>query len=157
MVEPHRVAHGAMITVGDVDDVKGKMVAGATTIVRPGHVATVAYRHQPLMRLASQKMCGGIAIRLQIGTRREREAVSKRFLGSRMHAGVTNQEKTMPQEKPGKHHDHPGHKPGDLDPHGHRDKEGMKEVPGEHHDHPGHKPGDLDPHGHRDKSGSTKK
>jgi hypothetical protein len=24
-------------------------------------------------------------------------------------------------EKPGPHHDHPGHKPGDLDPHGHRD------------------------------------
>jgi hypothetical protein len=29
-------------------------------------------------------------------------------------------------------------------------------VPGEHHDHPGHKPGDLDPHGHRDKSGAPK-
>ena len=58
----------------------------------------------------------------------------------------------QPTEKPGPHHDHPGHKPGDLDPHGHRDKEGQKEVPGEHHDHPGHTPGDLDPHGHRDKS-----
>lgn len=28
----------------------------------------------------------------------------------------------MPEEKPGQHHDHPGHKPGDLDQHGHRDK-----------------------------------
>jgi hypothetical protein len=28
----------------------------------------------------------------------------------------------------------------------------VSEKPGEHHDHPGHKPGDLDPHGHRDKS-----
>lgn len=28
----------------------------------------------------------------------------------------------MPQEKPGPHHDHPGHKAGDLDQHGHRDK-----------------------------------
>mgnify|MGYP000197403445 CR=1 FL=1 len=61
----------------------------------------------------------------------------------------------MPEEKPGPHHPHPGHVPGDLDPHGHRDK-GMKEVPGEHHDHPGHVPGDLDPHGHRDKSAPPK-
>lgn len=63
----------------------------------------------------------------------------------------------MPQEKPGPHHDHPGHTPGDLDPHGHRDKQGQKEkeVPGQHHDHPGHKPGDVDQHGHRDKVGST--
>jgi hypothetical protein len=29
-------------------------------------------------------------------------------------------------------------------------------VPGQHHEHPGHKPGDLDQHGHRDKSGSGK-
>ena len=28
----------------------------------------------------------------------------------------------MPQEKPGQHHDHPGHTPGGLDQHGHRDK-----------------------------------
>lgn len=63
----------------------------------------------------------------------------------------------MTKERPGTHHDHPGHTPGDLDPHGHRDKDEKKEVAGEHHDHPGHKPGDLDPHGHRDKSGSAKK
>ena len=56
----------------------------------------------------------------------------------------------MSKEKPGEHHDHPGHKPGDLDPGGHRDKP-VKEKPGQHHDHPGHKPGDLDEHGHRDK------
>lgn len=28
----------------------------------------------------------------------------------------------MATEKPGQHHEHPGHKPGDLDQHGHRDK-----------------------------------
>lgn len=66
----------------------------------------------------------------------------------------------MATEKPGQHHDHPGHKPGDVDQHGHRDKSGQKgmdkgktEKPGPHHDHPGHKPGDLDDHGHRDKTG----
>lgn len=69
----------------------------------------------------------------------------------------------MPQEKPGPHHDHPDHKPGDLDQHGHRDKsdpkgdKSQKEEPGKHHDHPGHKPGDVDQHGHRDKSGKTEK
>lgn len=57
----------------------------------------------------------------------------------------------MAQEKPGQNHDHPGHKPGDLDEHGHRDKS-ASEKPGEHHDHPGYKLGDLDQHGHRDKS-----
>ncbi|GHA38932.1 hypothetical protein GCM10007989_38350 [Devosia pacifica] len=62
----------------------------------------------------------------------------------------------MAKEAPGEHHDHPGHKPGDLDPHGHRDKS-VTEKPGEHHDHPGHKPGDLDPHGHCDKSSGSKK
>ena len=62
----------------------------------------------------------------------------------------------MAQEKPGTHHEHPGHKPGDLDEHGHRDKT-VTEKPGEHHDHPGHKPGDLDEHGHRDKAGAAKK
>lgn len=30
----------------------------------------------------------------------------------------------MPQGKPGQYHDDPGHKPGDLDEHGHRDKSG---------------------------------
>jgi hypothetical protein len=30
-------------------------------------------------------------------------------------------------------------------------------VPGQHHDHPGHKPGDLDQHGHRDKGGTGKR
>lgn len=65
----------------------------------------------------------------------------------------------MPQEKPGPHHDHPGHKPGDLDPHGHRDKQGQKskETTGQHHDHPGHKPGDLDQHGHRDKGNANRR
>jgi hypothetical protein len=63
----------------------------------------------------------------------------------------------MPEEKPGEHHDHAGHTPGDLDPHGHRDTDGQKEVPGEHHDHPGHTPGDLDPDGHRDTKGSGSK
>lgn len=54
------------------------------------------------------------------------------------------------------HHDHPGHKPGDVDQHGHRDaREGAQ--PEEHHDHPGHEPGDRDEHGHRDTGGSTKK
>jgi hypothetical protein len=62
----------------------------------------------------------------------------------------------MAQEKPGTHHEHAGHKPGDLDQHGHRDKT-VTEKPGEHHDHPGHKPGDLDEHGHRDKAGAAKK
>lgn len=62
-----------------------------------------------------------------------------------------------PTERPGPHHDHPGHTPGDLDQHGHRDKSGQTEKPGEHHDHPDHHPGDVDQHGHRDKSGSTKK
>lgn len=56
----------------------------------------------------------------------------------------------MAEEIPGKHHDHPGHKPGDLDDDGHRDHAGQKEKSGEHHDHPGHTPGDLDDHGHRD-------
>lgn len=67
------------------------------------------------------------------------------------------------KEQPGEHHDHPGHKPGDLDQHGHRDKAGQKdaankpkETPGPHHDHPGHVPGDLDEHGHRDKSAPKK-
>lgn len=63
----------------------------------------------------------------------------------------------MPEEKPGQHHEHPGHTPGDLDQHGHRDKAGQKEVPGQHHEHPGHQPGDLDQHGHRDKSTSGKR
>lgn len=63
----------------------------------------------------------------------------------------------MPKENPGQHHDHPGHKPGDVDQHGHRDKagtggQGTTEKPGPHHDHPGHQPGDLDEHGHRDRS-----
>ena len=62
----------------------------------------------------------------------------------------------MAQEKPGTHHEHAGHKPGDLDQHGHRDKT-VTEKPGEHHHHPGHKPGDLDEHGHRDKAGAAKK
>lgn len=61
----------------------------------------------------------------------------------------------MAEEKAGVHHDHPGHTPGDLDAHGHRDKS-VKEVPGQHHDHPGHQPGDLDPQGHRDKSAPPK-
>lgn len=60
----------------------------------------------------------------------------------------------MPEEKLGSHHDHPGHTPGDLNPHGHRDTSGQRDVPGEHHDHPGHTPGDVDPDGHRDKSDS---
>lgn len=57
-----------------------------------------------------------------------------------------------PTEKPGPHHDHEGHVPGDLDPHGHRDKSAppVDVKPGEHHPHPGHKPGDVDQHGHRD-------
>lgn len=61
-----------------------------------------------------------------------------------------------PKERPGPHHPHPGHKPGDLDPHGHRDTSvdqggsAQQEQPGQHHPHTGHKPGDLDPHGHRD-------
>lgn len=63
----------------------------------------------------------------------------------------------MTQDKPGPHHDHQGHKPGDVDQHGYRDKAGQKEVPGQHHDHPGHKPGDLDQHGHRDQGGAGKK
>lgn len=62
----------------------------------------------------------------------------------------------MSKETPGPHHDHPGHKPGDLDEHGHRDKSAT-EKPGPHHDHPGHKPGDVDQHGHRDKSGDAGK
>lgn len=32
----------------------------------------------------------------------------------------------------------------------------MQEKLGQHHDHPGHKPGDLDQHGHRDQSASLK-
>ena len=61
----------------------------------------------------------------------------------------------MPQEKPGQHHDHPGHKPGDLDQHGHRDQS-VTEKSGQHHDHPGHKQGDLDTHGHHDESAPPK-
>lgn len=60
-------------------------------------------------------------------------------------------------EQPGQHHDHPGHTPGDLDEHGHRDKAGQPEAAGEHHPHPGHTPGDLDEHGHRDKAGETQR
>lgn len=60
-------------------------------------------------------------------------------------------------EKPGQHHDHPGHTPGDLDEHGHRDKAGAKEVAGEHHSHPDHHAGDVDEHGHRDKGGTKKR
>jgi hypothetical protein len=72
----------------------------------------------------------------------------------------------QPVEKPGPHHPHEGHIPGDLDPHGHRDQsatpqratpKGVTEQPGAHHPHEGHKPGDLDPHGHRDTSGEQKK
>lgn len=59
----------------------------------------------------------------------------------------------QPTEKPGPHHDHEGHVPGDLDPHGHRDKSVPKAQPGEHHPHEGHEPGDLDQHGHRDTGG----
>ena len=62
----------------------------------------------------------------------------------------------MPQDKPGQHHDHPGHESGDVDQHGHRDKAERKEVPGKHHEHPGHKPGDLDQHGHRDQGEAAK-
>ena len=68
---------------------------------------------------------------------------------------INKKECAMPQEKPGPHHDHPGHTPGDLDEHGHRDRS-VKEEPGPHHDHPGHQPGDLDEHGHRDKSAPPK-
>lgn len=60
----------------------------------------------------------------------------------------------QPTEKPGPHHDHEGHVPGDLDQHGHRDKSAPP-VGGQsdqHHRHPGHKPGDVDQHGHRDTS-----
>jgi len=57
------------------------------------------------------------------------------------------------KETSGQHHDHPGHKPGDLDSHGHRDKP-APENPGEHHDHQDHELGDFDQHGHRDKSGT---
>jgi hypothetical protein len=32
----------------------------------------------------------------------------------------------------------------------------VTEKPGPHHDHPGHQPGDLDEHGHRDKSAPPK-
>lgn len=58
----------------------------------------------------------------------------------------------QPTEKPGVHHDHKGHVPGDLDPQGHRDKSAppVNEKPGQHHPHEGHVPGDLDTHGHRD-------
>lgn len=59
----------------------------------------------------------------------------------------------MPDGKPGEHHDHPGHKPGDPDQHGHRDEAGRKKVTGQHHDHAGHEPGDVDQHGHPDKAG----
>lgn len=62
----------------------------------------------------------------------------------------------MPEDKPGEHHPHPGHKPGDLDQHGHRDKAPQTEKPGPHHEHPGHTPGDLDQHGHRDKTGGKR-
>jgi hypothetical protein len=65
----------------------------------------------------------------------------------------------QPTEKPGPHHPHQGHVPGDLDPHGHRDKSVppvVTEQPGAHHPHEGHKPGDLDPHGHRDTSAPKK-
>jgi len=68
---------------------------------------------------------------------------------------MSRKEHAMTQEKPGPHHDHPGHTPGDLDEHGHRDKS-VTEKPGPHHDHPGHQPGDLDEHGHRDKSAPPK-
>lgn len=63
----------------------------------------------------------------------------------------------QPAEKPGPHHDHKGHTPGDLDEHGHRDTSvpGKKQTQ-EHHDHAGHTPGDKDQHGHQD-TGSKKK
>lgn len=65
----------------------------------------------------------------------------------------------LPTEKPGPHHDHEGHVPGDLDPHGHRDTSAQ---PGDasgnlHHAHPGHKPDDVDPQGHRDTGASKMK
>lgn len=61
----------------------------------------------------------------------------------------------MSQDKSGPHHDHPGHKPGDNDEHGHRDQAGKKkDVPDQHLDHPGHKTGDKD--GHRDQGGVKK-
>lgn len=60
----------------------------------------------------------------------------------------------QPIEKPGPHHPHKGHVPGDVDAQGHRDKSapptGTTEQPGAHHPHEGHTPGDLDSHGHRD-------
>ncbi len=52
-----------------------------------------------------------------------------------------------PEEKPGPHHDHEGHVPGDLDPHGHRDTSVGKQ-PAAHHPHKRHTPGDVDEHGH---------
>lgn len=61
----------------------------------------------------------------------------------------------MSNTKTGQHHDHPDHKPGDVDQHGHGDTSGKKDVPGQHHDHPDHKPGDVDQHGHRDTSGKA--
>lgn len=63
----------------------------------------------------------------------------------------------QPTEKPGPHHDHVGHTPGDLDPHGHRDTSAPPRNPvTEHHDHEGHVPGDKDPHGHQDTSAPKK-
>lgn len=62
----------------------------------------------------------------------------------------------QPEVKPGTHHDHKGHTPGDLDQHGHRDTS-VQEQPGAHHPHEGHVPGDLDPQGHRDKTAQPKK
>lgn len=62
----------------------------------------------------------------------------------------------MAEEKPGTHHDHAGHTPGDVDQHGHRDTNGQQDAPGEHHDHPDHTPGDVDQHGHRDTNGPDK-
>ncbi len=66
----------------------------------------------------------------------------------------------QPTEQPGPHHDHPGHVPGDLDPHGHRDTsvpaKKQPETGTEHHDHVGHTPGDTDLHGHKDTSGTKK-
>ena len=64
----------------------------------------------------------------------------------------------QPTEKPGPHHDHAGHTPGDLDPHGHRDTSVPAEKQGSnvHHNHEGHTPGDKDQHGHRN-TGTKKK
>ncbi len=62
-----------------------------------------------------------------------------------------------PAEKPGPHHDHKGHTPGNLDEQGHRDTSVPAKKQGEeHHDHKGHTPGDVDQHGHKDTSVNKK-